>query len=116
MRLRTIQPGQAAAAAPLPRRTVSPFSLGWSLRRRMDGAPPPQLLCSVIQTWKVNNTLTSSGVCVLLHGYFPEYLALSKRGALDCTSKAQSRVCSPGEARLLWPGPFIHREYLQGTN
>lgn len=106
MRLRSIQPGQAAAAPPLPRWTVSSFSLGWSLRRRMDSAPPP-LLCSVIQTWKVNNTLTSSGVCVLLHGYFPEYLALSKRGALDCTSEAPSGVCSPGEARLLWPGPFF---------
>lgn len=71
----------APASRPSPAGPASPFSLGRSLRCRMDRAPPP-LLCSVIQTWKVNNTLTSSGVCVLLHGYFPEYLALSKRGAL----------------------------------
>lgn len=64
-------------------RLAGPRAAGWM-------APHPPLLCSVIQTWKVNNTLTSSGVCVLLQGYFPEYLALSKRGALNCTSKAQS--------------------------
>lgn len=90
-------------------RSAGPRAAGWM-------APHPPLLCSVIQTWKVNNTLTSSGVCVLLHGYFPEYLALSKRGALDCTSKALSEAYSPGEARVLRPGPFLHREYLQGTN
>lgn len=71
---------------PSPAGAASPFSLGRSPRCRMDCAPPP-LLCSVIQTWKVNNTLTSSGVCVLLHGYFPEYLALSKRGALGLPKK-----------------------------
>lgn len=66
------------AAAPPPR---AHFRSAGPPRRRMARAPPP-LLCSVIQTWKVNNTLTSSGVCVLLHGYFPKYLPLSKRGAL----------------------------------
>ena len=78
-------PWRSLSAEPLPPLppawSASSFSLGRSPRCRMDRAPPP-LLCSVIQTWKVNNTLTSSGVCVLLHGYFPEYLALSKRGAL----------------------------------
>lgn len=86
--------------APLPRRPASPFSLGRSPRCRMDCAPPP-LLCSVIQTWKVNNTLTSSGVCVLLQGYFPEYLAVSKRGALGCPRKGPD--CGgrrPREGRL----------------
>lgn len=73
-------------SCPSPAGPSSPFSLGRSPRSRMDCAPPP-LLCSVIQTWKVNNTLTSSGVCVLLQGYFPEYLALSKRGALRLPKK-----------------------------
>lgn len=80
---------------PIFARLVSAPPDGWR--------PTPQLLCSVIQTWKVNNTLTSSGVCVLLHGYFPEYLALSKRGALDCTSKARSLQPLGGAAAVARP-------------
>lgn len=50
--------------------------------QEIDSTPPP-LLCSVIQTWKVNNKLTSSVVCVLLHCYFQKYPPSSKRGALS---------------------------------
>lgn len=106
----------APASRPSPAGPASPFSLGRSLRCRMDCAPPP-LLCSVIQTWKVNNTLTSSGVCVLLHGYFPEYLALSKRGALRLPKKGPGRGASwPLEGWLPGARPFLRGERLQGTD
>lgn len=109
----TATPMQRRLRAPLPRQPASPFSLGRSPRRRMDRAPPP-LLCSVIQTWKVNNTLTSSGVCVLLHGYFPEYLALSKRGALGCPRKGPAPGAGrPGEGRLLRAEPALPGGHLQ---
>ncbi len=47
-----------------PHWLVNSFLPGWALPA-IDSTPPP-LLCSVIQTWKVNNKLTSSLVCILL--------------------------------------------------
>ncbi len=47
-----------------PHWLVNSFLPGWALPA-IDSTPPP-LLCSVIQTWKVNNKLTSSLVCIFL--------------------------------------------------
>lgn len=59
-----------------PHWLVNSFLPGWA-SPAIDSTPPP-LLCSVIQTWKVNNKLTSSLVCILLWCSQTSYLLKSR--------------------------------------
>ncbi|XP_069848056.1 uncharacterized protein [Dipodomys merriami] len=108
------RPRRRRRRAPLPRLRAHFRSAG---PRRADRAPPP-LRCSVIQTWKVNNTLTSPGLCVLTR-LLPEYLAPPKRGAL---TRAAREGPAPGPRPLggalpgAWafaPGPSILGHQLE---
>lgn len=87
-----------------PHQLVDSFLPGWALPA-IDSTPPP-LLCSVIQTWKVNNKLTSSLVCILLWCSQTSYLLradqlclrnryrlkMRRRGKYACFSRLRGAV------------------------